>query len=74
MKPGTIVELQDGRRATVVYHNLDGYGIVWGERRVSEDDLPPPDAMLRNQYPHASVECVGEDYVIVKNEPPEKED
>jgi hypothetical protein len=30
MKPGTIIKLADGREATVVYHNLDGYGIRFG--------------------------------------------
>jgi hypothetical protein len=66
MKPGTIVKLPDGREGTTVYHNLDGYGIVWGRREVDEDDLPPPEAMLRDPYPSATVECVGKSYVVVE--------
>jgi len=31
MKPGTIIELPDGRVGTVVYHGLYGYGIKWGQ-------------------------------------------
>lgn len=40
MKPGTIVKLPDGREATVVYHSLCGYGIVWGRQPVDEDATP----------------------------------
>ncbi len=81
MKPGTVVELPDGRRGTVVYHGLDGYGIMWGEIEVDaekilsgnplmDDGSPPnaewePEAMLREPYPSADVECVGSDYVRV---------
>ncbi|KKL69073.1 hypothetical protein LCGC14_2118570 [marine sediment metagenome] len=39
MKPGTIVELHDGRRGTVVYHGLDGYGIQWGEIEVDVEAI-----------------------------------
>jgi hypothetical protein len=35
MKPGTVVQLPDGRVGTVVYHGLDGYGIKWGRRKLS---------------------------------------
>jgi len=28
MKPGTVIRLQDGRIATIVYNGLDGYGIM----------------------------------------------
>lgn len=66
MKPGTVVKLDsDGRVGTVVYHNLDGYGIIWGEHAVDENDLPEPEAMLRDPYPGAEYECVGEDYEIL---------
>jgi len=66
MKPGTIIEIQGRGKATVVYHNLDGYGIVWGVQTVNPDNLPEPEAMLREQYPSAEYECVGEDYTIIK--------
>ena len=82
MKPGTVIELPDGRRGTVVYHGLDGYGIQWGELdvdveailagnpvfgpRVSQQQRAlTPEAMLREPYPSAGMECVGEDYVVV---------
>ena len=81
MRPGTVVELPDGRRATVVYHGLDGYGIQWGELEVDVEAILKgsptfgewagdweydPDAMLRESYPGAVTECVGGDYVIVE--------
>ena len=66
MKPGTIVRIKGRGLATVVYHNLDGYGIVWGEVIVDTDDLPEPQAMLRDKYPSAEYECVGEKYKIIK--------
>lgn len=81
MKIGTIVELVDGRRGTVVYHGLDGYGIKWGEHIVTSADLAGtsggllddgksedwpwhPDAMLREPYPSADLECVGNDWTV----------
>ena len=85
MKPGTLVELPDGRVGTIVYHGLDGYGIRWGRLDL---DLEPilqgdgnttkgsapgwfenfPEAMLRDPYPGTDLECVGEDYRIIKQE------
>lgn len=68
MKPGTFVRLPDGREGTVVYHGLDGYGIVWGRKTVdveailsstpifsgeNETNIPEPKAMLREPYPSA---------------------
>lgn len=68
MKPGTIIKLEDGRVGTVVYHQLDGYGIVWGRQIVDTDNLPEPQAMLREKYPSAGYECVGENYTVEKTE------
>ena len=77
MKPGTLIRLPDGREGTVVYHGLDGYGIKWGRVRVDVDAILrtqplfgtapenwawSPDAMLRDPYPGATVECVGTEY------------
>ena len=39
MKAGTIIELPDGRRGTVVYNSLDGVGIKWGEYNITQEDL-----------------------------------
>lgn len=39
MKPGTFVKLPDGRIGTVVYHGLDGYGIMWGKHKVPVDAI-----------------------------------
>jgi len=65
MIPGTVIRLHDGRLGTVVYHNLDGYGIIWGNLPdIDPDDLPEPEAMLREPYPSAEYECVGKDYVL----------
>jgi len=73
MKPGTIVKLPDGREGTVTYHHLDGYGIRWGRMAVDVDALNAfeagdeyaPEAMLRDPYPSATIECVGSDYEVV---------
>ncbi len=83
MAPGTVVELPDLRRGTVVYHGLDGYGIRWGIHSVQEKDLYGcggwfnaevpvnyewfPDAMLRDPYAGASMPCVGWKFVILKS-------
>lgn len=61
MKQGTVVRLPDGREGTVVYHNLDGYGVRWG-RVDSAEWSQPPEAMLRESYPSADCECVGREY------------
>jgi hypothetical protein len=83
MKAGTIIELSDGRRGTVVYNGLDGVGIIWGEHAITMEDIEGhgsmfewdtasddyewcPEAMLRDPYPSADLECVGEDFEIVK--------
>jgi hypothetical protein len=53
MKLGTIIKLPDGREGTICYHNLDGYGGVFGRHDFSgvkpgfTDDLPAPEFMLR---------------------------
>ncbi len=65
MKFGTIVKLPDGRKATVVYHNLDGYGIVYGEPTVTISEPPKPEAMLRGTYSNPTAPCIGTDYTIV---------
>lgn len=39
MKVGTIIRMSDGREGTVVYHGLDGDGIIWGRVVLSEDDI-----------------------------------
>lgn len=82
MKPGTIIQLPDGREGTVVYHGLDGYGIQWGAVEVdveqllsvnglfgtAPDDWPWfPEAMLRDPWPNAEIECVGSDYKVVQS-------
>lgn len=71
MKPNTHIRLADGRAATVVWHWLNGYGIVWGHDEYDEGDLPEPVALLRE--PHRSItfpdiECVGTDYEILAQE------
>ena len=68
MKPGAIIEIEDRGRATVVYHQLEGYGIVWGEVDVDPANLPEPEAMLREQeYQHLfDYECVGKSYCLIR--------
>lgn len=82
MKPGQIIELPDGRRATVVMHWLTGYGVIWDERPLSDDDIEAlrncsearselePEAMLRKPElsERLGVECVGEDYKIIEED------
>lgn len=77
MKPNTHIRLLDGRDATVVWHWLNGYGIVWGLDTFPEDDLPQPVALLRE--PHRSrtfpgIECVGTEYEVIDLEPAKESD
>ena len=57
MRAGTIIELPDGRIGTICWHNLDGYGGIWGEHDFSgiehgfSDDWPAPEFMLREPTP-----------------------
>lgn len=81
MKAGTIIKMHDGRIGTVVYNGLDGVGIKWGRFNITMDDIQGhgglfdeeipedydyyPDAMLRESYPSADLECVGIDYEVI---------
>lgn len=47
-RPGTVIQLTDGRIATTCYNHLDGVGVVWGKRVVTYDDPPPYDELLRD--------------------------
>ena len=51
MRPGTVVKLSDGRVGTVVYHGLDGYGIVWGNRKVDVELVLSADSLFRRPPP-----------------------
>lgn len=66
MKPNTLIQLPDGTVGRTVYHNLDGIGIAYGREMHDVDNLPEPDAMLRDDYPAAIYECVGDEYVILE--------
>ena len=66
MKLGTHIMMDDGREATVVYHGLDGDGIMWGlhdpdpkdfegtSGGMFDDAIPDfqwcPEAMLRDPW------------------------
>jgi len=66
MRPGTIIQLQDGRIGTTVFNGLIGIGIKWGEHTLPEgildetsaeftSNIPEdfewePDAILRNPW------------------------
>ena len=75
MKAGTVIELPDGRIGTICWHHLDGYGGVFGKIEIT-DSYPKPEFMLRNEdVKHlladthgTDIECVGEEYTIVKEE------
>lgn len=51
---GSLVQTPDGRLWTVVYHNLDGYGVVEGDEPQyigqDGDGLVQPTHMLRDAY------------------------
>lgn len=82
MRAGTIVKLPDGREGTVVYNGLDGVGIKWGRHDVTAEDIGGhanfntdepaedfkwyPDAMLRDPYQYAELDCVGSDFEVVE--------
>lgn len=78
MKLNTLVRVGD-RVGTICYHNLDGFGGVWGRHRFKMpesgfgDELPCPEFMLREKAMEASfrrvefdVECVGEEWEILE--------
>lgn len=64
MKAGTLIDVEGYGPATVVYHNLDGYGVVPGVVTVDENNLPEPEAMLRDPYPSATKPCIGRIYTV----------
>lgn len=63
---GTVIDVKGRGLATAVHYNLDGHGIVWGDQTIDVEAIPKPEAMLRDKYPGAEIECVGEDYTIVR--------
>lgn len=81
MHLNTRIKLPDGRMGTICYHNLDGYGGMWGEHTFRMpingfgDELPYPDFMLRDKDMEGRVggecgkastaECVGEKFEII---------
>ena len=80
MTLNTVIQLPDGRIGTICYNNLDGEGGVWGENTFEMPeggfgDLPMPEFMLRNKDIEESLrewndnpelECVGEDFIIIR--------
>lgn len=72
MKLNTIIQLPDGRTGTICYHNIDGYGGIWGYHsfKMPEGgfgDLPKPEFMLRDKKLESrlGIECVGEDFRVI---------
>lgn len=80
MELNDIIKLPDGRIGTLVYHNLDGDGGVWGKHTFQMpdggfgDELPAPDFMLREKSIEKSLqkwghkpdmECVGEECELI---------
>ena len=55
MKLGTVIKLPDDRIGTICWHNLDGYGGVFGDHNFSHidqdfsDEVPLPEFMLRKK-------------------------
>ena len=62
--PGSLVQTPDGKLWTIVYNNLDGYGVVEGDEPdfidADGDDLVEPTHMLREPYPSCKYPCVGD--------------
>lgn len=62
--PGSLVQTPDGRMWTVVYNNLDGWGVVEGDQpkfiNVPDEKLIEPTHMLREPYASARLQCIGE--------------
>ena len=90
MKAGTVIRLPDGRYGTVVYNGLDGVGIIWGQVRLTTEELEmiygscplfdhgaakdfphdlEPQALLREPWDNAYMECVGEEFEVVWKPP-----
>jgi hypothetical protein len=85
MKPGTIIQLPDGRVGTICWRHLDGEGGVWGEHDFSDlpnnfdDGYPAPEFMLREKSVEAllrrgshrsDLECVGTEWTIMREPTP----
>lgn len=61
---GSVVQTPDGEEWTVVYHNLDGYGVIAGSHDslagARDEDLPPHTHLLRTPSPVHNCPCLGE--------------
>ena len=80
MRPGTIIKLPDGREATVVSHDLIGYGIIWGRVEVDVERILNTCSLFSetpNDWPWVAeavlrepglvdIDCVGTEYEIVE--------
>lgn len=52
-------------RHNITKEDIQGYGGLFSNEKVSDDYDLFPEAMLREQYPLADLECVGENYEII---------
>ena len=53
-------------RHTITMDDIQGHGGLFENDEASDDYQYYPEAMLRNQYPSATLECVGEQFKIAK--------
>lgn len=72
LKCGTLVQTEDGREWTVVYRGLGGFGVVRGDQKqftptTPVDQLPWPDAWLRQPYDAATLPCVGDQVIVLRS-------
>lgn len=62
--PGSLVQTPDGQFWTVVYNNLDGYGVIEGDHPkyigAEDETLPKQTHMLRTPYTSCELPCIGE--------------
>lgn len=78
--PGSLVQTPDGALWTIVYNNLDGYGVIEGDHpdwigAADYGELPRPTHMLRDPYPRHRdddpVEFIGEVVRLIRRVKPD---
>lgn len=72
MKIGTLVKLNDGTIGTVVYHGLDGYGIIYGKQTVDKSIIEKQNPLFGkapNGYPYYPDIILNDgEYIIIEED------
>lgn len=70
---GSLVQTPDGRVWTVVYHNLDGYGVIEGDHPqfigADDEQLVAHTHLLRKPWKGHDKPCIGEWVKVLRRAP-----